>query len=154
MPENHAAWAPELAVSVKDFERRPGASKELSISFAAPADLSAGVVGVPPGSPARLDLLLESVLEGVLATGAVRADAAGECGRCLAGLDLPVEATFQELFVYPERAQAARQAGQAAGGEQPVVVQDTLDLNPQVRDAVVLALPFTPLCRDDCPGLC
>ncbi|MDR2453847.1 MAG: YceD family protein [Bifidobacteriaceae bacterium] len=154
MPEKTAAAAPELTVSVKQFGRQPGTSKQLSIEFAAPADLATGVVGVGAGSPAHLDLLLEAVLEGILATGTVRARAAGECARCLAVLDLPVVATFQELFVYPEREAAARQAGQPAADEQPAVVQDRLDLNPQVRDAVVLALPFTPLCRDDCPGLC
>jgi uncharacterized protein len=31
---------------------------------------------------------------------------------------------------------------------------DLLDLEPLLRDAVVLALPFQPLCREDCPGLC
>jgi uncharacterized protein len=31
---------------------------------------------------------------------------------------------------------------------------DLLDLEPLLRDAVVLALPFQPLCEDDCPGLC
>jgi uncharacterized protein len=28
-----------------------------------------------------------------------------------------------------------------------------VDLEPVVRDAVVLALPFQPVCRPDCPGL-
>jgi uncharacterized protein len=31
---------------------------------------------------------------------------------------------------------------------------DLLDLEPALRDAVVLALPMSPLCREDCPGLC
>ena len=31
---------------------------------------------------------------------------------------------------------------------------DTLDLAPLVRDALVLELPMAPLCRDDCAGLC
>mgnify|MGYP003286645941 CR=1 FL=1 len=31
---------------------------------------------------------------------------------------------------------------------------DMIDLEPLLRDAVVLALPFQPLCQDDCPGLC
>ena len=31
---------------------------------------------------------------------------------------------------------------------------DLLDLEPVLRDAVVLALPMSPLCREDCPGLC
>jgi uncharacterized protein len=35
-----------------------------------------------------------------------------------------------------------------------VVKGDLVDLEGAVRDAVVLALPQAPLCRDDCPGLC
>ena len=34
------------------------------------------------------------------------------------------------------------------------VVGDVLDLEPALRDAVVLALPLSPLCRPDCLGLC
>jgi uncharacterized protein len=154
MPEHHAPAAPELTVSVKELGRRPGTSKEQSVDFAAPADLGTDVIGVPEGSPVQLELLIESVLEGVLATGTVRARARGECVRCLGEVGLPVEATFQELFVYPERAEAARGAAGTAGEDQPEVVGDALDLNPAVRDAVVLALPFGPLCREDCPGLC
>jgi uncharacterized protein len=152
MPEDHAAAAPELVVSVKDLGRRPGTSQELSFDFPAPAGLGTDVIGVPEGSQVRLELLLESVLEGVLATGTARAGAVGECVRCLGEVRRPVEATFQELFVYPERATAAR--GAAAQEDQPEVVGEALDLNPLVRDAVVLGLPFGPLCRDDCPGLC
>jgi uncharacterized protein len=38
--------------------------------------------------------------------------------------------------------------------ETSMLEDDLLDLEPLLRDAVVLALPFTPLCEDDCPGLC
>jgi uncharacterized protein len=38
--------------------------------------------------------------------------------------------------------------------ETRVLVGDLLDLEPAFRDAVVLALPLSPLCRADCPGLC
>ena len=31
---------------------------------------------------------------------------------------------------------------------------DLIDLEPVLRDAVVLELPFQPLCRPDCAGLC
>ena len=31
---------------------------------------------------------------------------------------------------------------------------DLIDLEPAVRDAIVLTLPTNPLCRPDCPGLC
>ena len=54
-------------------------------------------------------------------------------------------ADFQELFVY-EESDAEDEALRMEG--------DLLDLEPVLRDAVVLSLPFQPLCRDDCPGLC
>ncbi|MGD5540953.1 DUF177 domain-containing protein, partial [Xanthomonas citri pv. citri] len=33
------------------------------------------------------------------------------------------------------------------------VQDDHVDLESLIRDAVVLALPFQPVCRPDCPGL-
>jgi uncharacterized protein len=66
-------------------------------------------------------------------------------------LDLAVP--IRELFVYPERDFAAREAGDTSD-EQPVLIGESADLEPVVRDAIVLALPFRPVCREDCPGLC
>jgi uncharacterized protein len=114
------------------------------LAFAAPGDLGTAVAKVPPDSPMRLEALLESVLEGVWTTGTVWAEAEAECARCLKDLRLDLEATFQELFVYPEQ----------AGQDQAEVADDQVDLAPAVRDAIVLGLPFQPLCRKDCPGLC
>jgi uncharacterized protein len=126
----------------------------LRIDFEAPEGLGTAVIGVRRGEPIKLDLLLESVLEGVLATGTVRAAAEGECGRCLGEVGWPVETTFQDLFEYPERALAADQAGQGGAGDRLTVVDEAIDLSGSVRDAVVLSLPFSPLCREDCEGLC
>ncbi|MDR2252933.1 MAG: YceD family protein [Bifidobacteriaceae bacterium] len=155
MPDRTATDAPQLTVSVKELSRRPGTSRELSITFPAPPGLGTAVIGVPEGETVWLDLLVESVLEGVLATGTVTARAQGECVRCLGEVNLPLDVTFQELFVYPERADAAREAGDTSDGEdRREVVDDKLDLNTAVRDGIVLALPFGPVCRDDCPGLC
>ncbi|MDR2114564.1 MAG: YceD family protein [Bifidobacteriaceae bacterium] len=153
MPNRSAALAPDLIISVKSMERRPGTSRQQSIEFPAPANLGTAVIGIPEGQAVELQLLLESVLEGVLATGTVRSGAQGECVRCLGPVEFPVEATFQELYVYPERAYAAADAGDR-DQDQLEVVEDQLDLNPPVRDAVILALPFGPLCREDCEGLC
>jgi uncharacterized protein len=38
--------------------------------------------------------------------------------------------------------------------ELPKLEDDLLDLEPTLRDAVVLALPLQPLCQPDCEGLC
>jgi uncharacterized protein len=154
MPSVSARSAPELNVSVKRLSRRPGESMELVIDLPAPPDLGTELIAVPPGDQLQVLLLAESVLEGVLVTGSARAVALGQCARCLEETRLEVDTTFQELFVYPERASGNAEAGPDGDQDQPEVIEDHLDLNAAVRDAIVLSLPFQPLCREDCPGLC
>ncbi|MCL1897328.1 MAG: YceD family protein [Micrococcales bacterium] len=145
---------PELVVSVHDLARQPGSQRLQSITFQAPANCGdEQVIAIDPQAPVALDLLLESVLEGILVSGSLTAEAKGQCGRCLGGIQQGVQVTFQELFSYPERALAAVEAG--AEDEQTfTVVDQTIDLNGPVRDALVLALPFQPLCQSECVGLC
>jgi uncharacterized protein len=90
-------------------------------------------------------------MEGVLVTGTARAVLDGECARCLAQISDDIEVTFQELFVYDDR---RGQSPSEEDDEVSMLEDDLLDLEPLLRDAVVLALPFQPLCEDDCPGLC
>lgn len=117
----------------------------------APAELGTDVIGVPKGSALELDLRLESVMEGVLVSGTVRGRTAGECVRCLGDVESVVDADLQELYVYPGRAPEEK-------GEEDEdlreLTDDLIDLEPAIRDAVVLALPFQPVCQPDCPGLC
>ncbi len=75
----------------------------------------------------------------------------GECVRCLDDVDLPVEVDLQDLYAYPERVPSSVQPEEDEVRE---LEDDLVDLEPALRDAVVLALPFQPVCRDDCPGLC
>lgn len=133
--------------------------RTVSRSVPAPVDLGSDIVGVPAGSPLALQLRLESVVEGVLVSGTVSGTVAGECVRCLEPLQRQVEVDLQELYSYgsePEqhrRGMAAEHDGEAAD-ERRTLEGDLLDLEPEVRDALVLALPFQPLCRENCPGLC
>ena len=89
-------------------------------------------------------------MESVLVTGSASAGLTGECVRCLEPLRDEVAAQFQELFVYDdgndEDADEESDVSRLEG--------DLVDLEPVLRDAVVLALPFQPLCEEDCPGLC
>ncbi|MBD0292688.1 MAG: DUF177 domain-containing protein [Jiangellaceae bacterium] len=126
--------------------------RRVNLVVPAPRDLGlGGVVGVPEGADVGLELRLESVLEGVLVSGTVRAALAGECVRCLDPITADIRVEVQELYAYPERADGADDPDVDI---ERVVEQDLLDLEPAVRDAVVLALPPAPLCRPDCPGLC
>jgi uncharacterized protein len=119
---------------------------KLTRSVPAPAGLGLDVIGVPEGSEIVLDLRLESVVEGVLVTGTARLHFEGECVRCLDPLEFTSAVRLQELFFYPDQAVDDEEALRLEG--------DAFDLEPVVRDAVVLGLPFQPVCRDDCPGLC
>jgi uncharacterized protein len=116
----------------------------------APGDLGVELIGVPPGSEIDLDLRLESVMEGVLVSGTAVVRLTGECGRCLEQVDDTLTVDLQELFAYPDST-----TDETADDEETARMEgDFLDLEPTLRDAVVLALPLTPLCKEDCAGLC
>lgn len=140
----------------RELGRRPGALKRVSRTVDAPPDLGIEVIGVPQGAPLEVSLRMESVMDGVLVTGTVRAPLTGECVRCLEPLSEECEAEFQELFTYPDADDRYRAAdtGDDAEEETPRLEADLFDLEPVVRDAVVLSLPLQPVCREDCPGLC
>ncbi|BDO42764.1 hypothetical protein CELD12_22540 [Cellulomonas sp. NTE-D12] len=142
-----------LVLDTHELGRAPGSMRPERRTVAAPADLGTAVIGIPEGSELELDLRLEAVTEGVLVSGTVRGQAVGECVRCLDQVLEDVEVHLAELYVYPERAAVAIQDGD---DEEDVreLEGDLIDLEPALRDAVVPALPFQPVCRPDCPGLC
>ena len=144
-----------LVLDTHELGRRPGSMRRVQMTVAAPEDLGTAVIGIPPGSDLELDLRLEAVMEGVLVSGSIRGRAVGECVRCLEEVVEDVDVPFQELYVYPERAEAASAAGDE-GNEDDVreLDGDLLDVEPALRDTVVPALPFRPLDDPDCPGLC
>jgi uncharacterized protein len=136
-------------LDTRELGRRPGSQREVSRTVPAPADLGIEVLRVPEGAPVELDLRTEAVMEGVLVTGTARAALEGECVRCLEPISDEIEVRFQELFVYDDR-----EVDPDEELEVSKLQDDLVDLEPLLRDAVVLALPFQPLCEDDCPGLC
>jgi uncharacterized protein len=134
-----------LVIETHELARSAGTQKQVSRTAQAPEDLGIGVIGVPQGSPVVLELRLEAVGEGVLVTGTAVVELAGECTRCLKPISDSMEIDIQELYYYPGNEpddEAARNEG------------ERIDLEPVLRDAVVLDLPFTPLCTDDCLGIC
>jgi uncharacterized protein len=137
-------------LDTRELGRRPGSQRRVSRSAPAPADLGIDVLGVPAGSPIALDLRLEAVMEGVLVSGTARVHVVGECARCLDPVGDDVEVELQELYAYDDEHDETGEQDEEVGR----LEGDLLDLEPLVRDAVVLSLPFGPLCRDDCPGLC
>lgn len=142
-----------FVLDVHELGRRPGTMREVQRAVPAPEDLGTAVIGVPSGSELGLDLRLEAVMEGILVSGSVRGRAVGECVRCLDEVVEEIDVDVQELYVYPERARAAVEDGD---DEEEIreLEGDLVDIEPAIRDAVVPALPFRPVCSPDCPGLC
>jgi len=138
-------------IDTRELGRRPGSSRALRRTAPAVHALGvAGVIAVPEGAGVELDLLLESVVEGVLVSGTAGAPTAGECSRCLDPITDRIEVEITELFAYPDSTTDAT----TDDDEVSRLVDDLVDLEPVVRDAIVLALPNAPLCTPDCAGLC
>ena len=133
----------DFQVSVAEILGRPGTYRDIRVEDplegieTALARVDGGVVA---------ELRLESVVEGVLTTGEVRARATFVCARCLKEMPADVVVDLTELFYGPGHGEGEDDAYRVVGME--------IDLEPAVRDAVTLALPLNPVCKEDCKGLC
>ena len=145
-----------LVIDVRTLQRRPGSMTTLTRRVPAPAGLGVAMARVPEGSPIDLDLRLESVLEGVLVTGSADLQISAECSRCLDPVGWHEEFDLTELFRYPptDAHGAVVEEEDESDDPLPVLLDDLIDLQPTLRDAVVLDLPLAPLCSEDCLGLC
>jgi uncharacterized protein len=136
---------PALAVDVRELLQKPGAHKHVLVR-APLEDLGTPVAWVPGDRPVTVDAEIESVVEGLLVTGTVRATAVVRCVRCLREFDQEVEAEVRELFTL-------EQADDEDEGY-AVLPDDRLPLDTMARDALVLGFPAFPLHSPDCAGLC
>ena len=145
-----------LAFDMRTLGRQAGSARAQQLTVPAPDDMRLELARVPVGDVLQLDLRFEAVTEGVLVTGSATAPVAGECARCLTPLASTVTASFTELYLYQhDRHDKHERFDEDDEQEEALYLDgDLLDLEPVLRDAVVLALPMSPLCREDCPGLC
>jgi len=164
-----------LVFDMRQLGRQAGSALTQTRIVPAPDDLRLELIRVPAGTDVALEVRFEAVSEGVLATGTAIAPLAGECARCLVPFSSSVTVGFQELYLYADGRHGKhdkhdkhekhdkhdRYAKHDEHDEEEQDAEelyyldgDLLDLEPAFRDAVVLALPMSPLCREDCPGLC
>lgn len=130
-------------IDTRDLGRRAGAMQELTRTFDAPTSIGTDYVQVKEGEPITIWLRLECVIDGILASGQVQTLAKTECVRCLEPLEIDLQAEFQDMYSY-----------EPMGEDTFQMDGDLLNLEPALRDALVLELPQSPLCSDDCLGLC
>jgi uncharacterized protein len=94
------------------------------------------------GPELRADLTLESVAPGIVVRGPLDTSVTHRCHRCLVEWEEALELDVLETF------------GIADEGDDYPIVSEQIDLEPALRDAVLLELPVSPTCRPDCLGLC
>jgi uncharacterized protein len=134
-----------VEVDVRDLVGRPGTSRTARVEEPI-TGMATELATVPADRPVRASLLLQSILEGILVSGPVTGEMDLSCARCLHPIGRPFAVEVRELFASPERAEP----------DEDYLLPDTgvIDVEPMLRDAVVLSMPFSPLCRPDCKGLC
>ncbi len=144
-----------------DLPHRAGEMREYQLDLKVPEAVGVDLLSVKPGEIIEVDLRLQSVDEGVLATARVVATASGECTRCLKPITWPIDENFTELYHY-EISASRRGVKSKSDKDEDIdldaddlsfMVGDEIDLEPAIRDAVILNLAINPLCTLDCPGL-
>ena len=135
----------DLKVSVSEILGHPGLYRDVQVKSSLP-EVGNALARVSDG-PVEGDLRAESVVEGILVTGLVTAPALFNCARCLKPISTDVRLEVCELFVGPGHEAPAEEESYEVRG-------DEVDLEPMLRDAITLALPLNPVCREDCAGLC
>lgn len=135
----------QFKVSVAEMLGQPGEYRDIALE----ASLSEvrNALGELTGEPVRGKLRAESVVEGILVTGRVQAQAKFDCARCLKPVPASLEVEVCELFTAPGHEGPPDEESYRIEGLE-------LDLEPMVRDAVALAMPLNPVCSEDCKGLC
>jgi uncharacterized protein len=132
------------AIDVRDLLGQPGSAREVHVRGTLD-DLGTELAGVPADRPLEADLLLESVVEGILVTGRVRGTMQLRCARCLKDFESPIEVDVSEMFV----SEPDPDGDAYALGE-----EGALEPEQMIRDTVGVELPFSPLHSPDCLGLC
>jgi uncharacterized protein len=139
-----------LVIDVSRLGRRPGSMMAIDQTVPSPRRIGLDLIAIEPDAEMDLDLRFEAVSEGVLVTGTVYAPTRGECSRCLGPITGEVDIALTELFAYPDSITESTTDAEEIGR----VIDQTVDLAQPIIDAVGLALPFVPVCVEDCPGLC
>ena len=128
-----------LRLLVSDLIREPGRRRAVRLEVPVAWGLESS--RVDPAEPLRADLMLEGTSGGIIVRGRVEVLARHICCRCLAEWSEPLEVELLEVLSADPEAEYQLHGDQA-------------DLEPPLRDAVLLALPLRPVCRPDCRGIC
>lgn len=143
---------PGLYLDVSGLLRNPGSRETLRIEDSLPTAFK-GQERIEVKGPVRAEMTLKEAGGTVLVGGKLAADVKLICGRCLNVFERTVEQTFEEVF--RRHGDFNREDPEEREDETLFAIKDqNIDLTPLLTQALVLAVPFSPLCEEGCRGLC
>jgi len=130
-----------LVIGVAELLRRLGTRREVMVS-AVLDDLEISSAAVTDGGEVEAQFVLEAMTDhAITVKGTISAPWTGECRRCLRTIEGTMSVDVEEVF-----------DTRPVEGEMYALDGDRLDVEPLIRDAVLLSLPLAPLCEDACRG--
>jgi uncharacterized protein len=131
-----------LLINAAELLRRPGSERRFTLE---PTIAELGILDprFDPAASVVVELRLESLTDGIVVDGELRAPWADTCRRCLAPASGQVVCDVHELYQHVVTDPDAFE-----------IVGDQIDLARMVRENILLDAPLAPLCRPDCAGLC
>ena len=134
-------------LNVHDLIGHPGIARTVDL-LGTIDGLATELVALPDDAMLGGALSLESVIEGVFVAGSITGTWRLRCARCLTEETRPFTVEIGELVtpVAPDP--------EDADDDKYVLVDEQMDIDQIVRDAIGVEIPFAPLCRPDCQGLC
>jgi uncharacterized protein len=131
-----------LRVHVSELLRRPGSDRTVELEIT-PGELGIDDERFHADDPVQIRLRLEALSDGIVVNGVITSTWHGTCRRCAVPATGTLSSEVHELYQQV-----------VTDAEAFELVGDQLDLTPMVREVMVLDAPISPLCRDDCKGLC
>ncbi len=110
--------------------------------------LEAGAVAIDA------DITATHTNPGAYLEGAADAQVDLSCSRCLKPIQAPVHAEFAEQYYATIGVMSGAELAAAPLDAKTIGSDFRIDLTPLLREELILATPFAPLCRPDCKGLC
>jgi uncharacterized protein len=116
--------------------------------------------------PAHVEATLEKIERRVRVAAKARAALTAPCGRCLVPVSLDVPVDFELTLVPADEHGAPPEGGKhrdkgpvggsfaPADAEEETYAGKVIDLDPIVREQILLAVPAYPVCGEGCKGLC
>lgn len=141
-----------MLVSISELVKTPGERKVVLMNEALPPES-----GIELATPVTGKITLTNTGTLLLVSGKVRAEVVTPCSRCLENATIPVETEILEEFRLNPGAGPEGQTTVDSEFEEDVeslVTESGIDLQELARQALLVAMPLQPLCKEDCVGLC